>query len=598
MNWLGKVFSARSFLGFPTRIYLLSGVVGLISGLGAVLFSWGLELVSYLCVEVVAGFDQVHAAGGHVFDFSFWRAAEGDQRLWLLLLLPGLGALISGFLVFRFAPEAEGPGTDAMIDSFHNQRGIIRPIVPLVKAVATIFTLGSGGSAGKEGPLVHIGAGLGSWIGTRLRLSADQRRLLLLAGTAGGLGAVFRAPLGGAVTSVEVLYREDFEGDALVPCVISSIVAYLVYTFFLDSARLFAIPVLNFSGLNELWVYLVLALLCALCGILYIKILTGFRTYIFQAMDLPRYWVVALGGLLVGVLGFIDLRVLGSGFGVLQQGIDGRLALGTLAMLALLKILATACTASSGGSGGFFGPSLFIGGMLGGAVGGLAHVYFPTVVTQPAAYVVVGMAGFLATVAKTPLAVLIIVVEMTGGYQLLPPLMLVCVVGLIATRRFSVYNHQVQNKFHSPAHLKDFTIDVLKGLPVHRVFPALKGTNEAVISNDLPYFSLHALSRRLGHLHFVVLRGDGQFRGMLRLDDLELPEDELLKNLLLVEDMSLEEVEPILVSDNLHRAMEKLLSSGFDKLPVMEEGVFLGYMQYQDVLQAYHEEVARLERQD
>ena len=212
-------------------------------------------------------------------------------------------------------------------------------------------------------------------------------------------------------------------------------------------------------------------------------------------------------------------------------------------------------------------------------------------------YLVVGMAGFLATVAKTPLAVLIIVVEMTGGYELLPPLMLVCVVGLIATRHVSVYNHQVQNKFHSPAHLKDYTIDVLKNLPVRQVFAALKDEEEAVINNDLPYFSLHALSRRLGHLHFVVMRDDGTLRGMLRLDDLDLPEDELLKNLLLVEDMPIEEVDAVKMSDNLHQAMEKLLSSGFDKLPVMEEGRYLGYINYQDLLQAYDEEVARLEGQ-
>ena len=520
----------------------------------------------------------------------------------LLLLLPALGGLLSGYLTHRFAPEAQGAGTDAMIDAFHNQRGHIRPIVAPVKALATIVTLASGGAAGQQGPLVHIGAGLGSWVGDKLKLSVAQRRILLLAGTAGGLGAIFRAPLGAAIASVEVLYREDFESDALIPCVISSFVAYALYIAVFGFSHIFALPDQLFTDVRELVFYLVLGFFCALVGIFYVKTLRLART-LFDRLPLPRYWIVCCGGLLVGLVAFIDPRVLGDGFGVIQQGLDGELAIRAFLALALLKILASSCTISSGGSGGVFGPSLFIGGMLGGAVGLLGQQYFPHIVHQPAAYIVVGMASFFGAVANTPLAALILVIEMSGSYHLLPPLMVVSALALIFARNFSIYQNQVQNKFHSPAHIKDLTVDVLHNLQVREVFPRLKNTSEAIVSNRLSYFSLSTLSKKLGHLHFVVTNDNGGLRGMISLEDLDLPEDEMLRNLVLVEDMVVDDVGAIDAEDNLHEALQKLLDSGYDKLPVMNttdegESEFWGYLMHSDLMRVYHEEVIRLEGQD
>jgi len=593
-------------LNFSTRIYIYSLLVGLISGLGAALFTYGLELGRFLLIEKLAGFPQSRPDGAVTFDFSFFEAPDYPGYLWLLLLLPAAGGLLGGYLAHRFAPEAEGPGGDAMIDAFHNGRGVIRPVVPLVKALTTIVTLASGGSGGKEGPLSQIGAGIGSWLGARLKLSAAQRRILLLAGTAGGLGAIFRAPLGGAITSVEVLYRQDFESDALIPCVISSIVAYSVYMGLFGFSHIFAIPELNFTDVRELFFYLFLGLLCAFVGRFYMKVFYTLRNRFFRPLRQPRYLVVGLGGLLVGLLGLIDPRTLGTGFGVLQQAIDGSLGLRALLLLALLKILSSSFTIGSGGSGGFFGPSLFIGGMLGGAAGLVGQQYFPDIVQQPAAYVIVGMASFFGAMANTPLAALIIVTEMTGSYHLLPPLMLVSAMALIFARDYSIYENQVESKFHSPAHLKDFTIDVLERLEVSEIFPQLRNTSAAVVSNKTPYFSLNSLSRKQGHLHFVVVDDDRRLRGMIRIDDLDLPEDEMLRYLILVEDMVIENVEPIRDTDDLHEALLKLLDSGFDKLPVIREdkegeesaSEFLGYMMYQDLLRVYHEEVERLERHE
>ncbi|NKB68715.1 MAG: CBS domain-containing protein [Candidatus Latescibacteria bacterium] len=598
---LGGLIGRQFDFDRSARIYLYSAGVGVIAGLAAVAFTYGLELTKFVLVEYLAGFPQQHSGGYGDFDFSFLGQPVYAYRTWLLLLLPALGAGIGGYLVYRWAPEAEGAGAAATIDAFHNRRGLVRPIVPLVKALATIATLGSGGSAGKQGPLAQIGAGLGSWVGTRLKLAADQRRILLLAGTAGGLGAIFRAPLGGAITSVEILYRRDFESSALIPCIISSIVAYSLYLSIFGFSHVFSMPDLRFTDVRELAFYLLLGLLCALVGMVYVRFFNYVRRH-FDGVALPRYMVAALGGLLVGAIGLLDVRSLGGGFWVIQEGLDGRLGLQAFAVLALLKMISSSCTVGSGGSGGLFGPSLFIGSMLGGAVGMVGHQYFPDIVQQPAAYMVVGMASFFAGVANTPLAALIIVTEMTGSYHLLPPLMLVCALALIFARRYSIYRNQVENRFHSPAHVKNFTVDILQNLQVSQVMSDLAGNRQGLVRNDLSYFDLRQRSRALGLLHFVVTDGQGRLRGMLRMDDLDLPEDDFLRPLILIEDMFIENVESIELDDDLHQALQKLLDGDFDILPVVRRGELndevLGYMSYQDLLAAYHQEVGRLDGSD
>ena len=593
-DWLG--------FEFVSRIYLYSVLIGIVSGLGAVLFTYGLELAKFLLTEKIAGFHLYHLHGEVRFDFSFFDTPTYTEHLWLLLLLPAIGGLAGGYLAHRFAPEAEGAGTDAMIDAFHNIRGQIRPIVAPVKALTTIITLASGGAAGQQGPLVQIGASLGSWLGATLKLSTSQRRILLLAGTAGGLGAIFRAPLGAAIASVEVLYREDFESDALIPCVISSFVAYSIYMGVFGFSHLFILPDLLFTDVRELFFYLILSVLCATVGIFYVKTLRVTRD-LFNRLPLPRYWIACCGGLLLGLLAFVDMRVLGAGFGLLQQGLGGELGLRTFLVLALLKILASSCTISSGSSGGVFGPSLFIGGMLGGAVGLLGQQYFPDIVQQPAAYIVVGMASFFGAVANTPLAALILVIEISGSYHLLPPLMLVSTLALIFARNFSIYENQVQNKFHSPSHMKDLTVNVLQNLQVQEILPLMQNTSEAIVSNKLSYFSLSALSKKLGHLHFVVLDAEGHLRGMIGLEDQELPDDDILHSLILIEDMVVNDVSPITAEDNLHEALQKLLDSDYDKLPVMrttegEHDEFLGYIMYLDLMRVYNEEITKFEQQE
>ena len=241
-----------------------------------------------------------------------------------MLLVPTIGGLISGLIVFSLAPEAEGHGTDALIRAFHRGAGQIRTRVPLIKGVASIITIGTGGSAGQEGPIAQIGAGFGSFLANLLRLSPDERRLLMLAGAAGGVGAIFRAPLGGAIFGCEVLYATAaIESAALLPCLASSIVAYSVFALFITPSPIFIVPDLHFRGLTELPLFALLALACAAVGWLYVRVFYGLRDKLFQPIPLPRHVKPAIGGFLVGLLALAFPEVMTGGYGWVQWGAIG-----------------------------------------------------------------------------------------------------------------------------------------------------------------------------------------------------------------------------------------------------------------------------------
>ena len=221
----------------------------------------------------------------------------------MMVWIPALGGLIAGLLVFTFAPEAEGHGTDAMIDSFHRKKGIIRRRVPIIKTIASAITIGSGGSAGKEGPIAQIGAGFGSFLASVLKVSDRERRIMLLAGAAGGIGAIFKAPLGAALFATEVLYRkEDFEFEAIIPCILSSIVAFMVFTFYDGNDTIFHIPAYSLATPTQLPFYAVLGVLCALVGFPYVRFFYGIRDRFFRRLKLPKAVKPAIGGLMVGII--------------------------------------------------------------------------------------------------------------------------------------------------------------------------------------------------------------------------------------------------------------------------------------------------------
>jgi len=241
---------------------LLGIAVGIVSGLGGIVFNWAIKTgTNFFTHDLV-----LYLTPGRLPDLTFLGFPFSR---WMMLWIPALGGLISGFIVFRFAPEAEVHGTDAMIDSFHRKKGFVRKRVPAIKTVASAITIASGGSAGKEGPIAQIGSGFGSILASFLKLSDRERRILLLAGAAGGIGAIFKAPLGAALFAAEVLYSSaDFEFEAIIPCILSSVVGFMVFTLYDGTATIFQIPAFALATPGQLPFYAGLGLLCAFVGYL------------------------------------------------------------------------------------------------------------------------------------------------------------------------------------------------------------------------------------------------------------------------------------------------------------------------------------------
>ena len=345
---------------------ILGVAIGLVAGFGAVIFVHAIRLCSWLLLEVIGGYTPPSAAGeGNVIGSSF-------SRPWAVPLVVGLGGLISGILVVRFAPEAEGHGTDAAIEAVHrNPRGL-RARASLVKIVASAVTIGSGGSAGREGPTAQISAGFASMLARRLDLTPTDARIAVTAGIGSGIGAIFRAPLGGAVLGAEILYRSDLEAEALFPSFIASVTGFSVFAAFEGFAPIFGyLQPGHFDRLQQLPFYAVIGLVAGVFALLYTRVfyatVAGARR-----LALPPWLKPALAGVVVGLMGLLIPGVLGTGYGWLQRAMtaDGleSMAIWVVIALPFAKIAATSLTIGSGGSGGIFGPGMVIGGFVGASI--------------------------------------------------------------------------------------------------------------------------------------------------------------------------------------------------------------------------------------
>lgn len=568
------------YLNYLQRWTLIGLVIGVISGLGAVIFYFLLNLGTEFFLGYLAGFHLPFPAGeGGASPSSF-----SNVRWWLLALIPGIGGLISGFIVYRWAPEAEGHGTDAVITAFHRLGGAVRGRIPIIKTIASVATIGSGGSAGREGPIAQIGAGFASWLASRLKMSVKDRRLMVVCGTAAGIGSIFKAPLGGAIFAIEVLYKRDLEVEALVPAFISSVVAYAIFSSVFGFEPIFRIPELLFTNPVNLIFYGVLGLISGALAILYVDVFYGMRDKIFRRIRLMSHFKPALGGLMLGGLILLLPQVAGTGYGWLQMAIYGQLAFHIMILIALAKIIATSFTISSGGSGGVFAPSLVIGGMTGGVLGKLFSQYFPSQAINIGAFVLVGMAAFFAGAAKVPVASIVMVSEMTGGYHLLVPLMLACAISYIVSGDWTIYENQVEARIDSPAHREEFSIDILEEIEVGKV-----ATKKVItVSPEQTLREVSHLITSTGHLAYPVLE-DGKLIGLISYRDiLKVPSD-LIDKAKVREVMSTRLITAT-PNESLAIALRRMDETGYGHLPVvnpLNPTKLLGILSKRDIIRGH-----------
>lgn len=576
------------------RLVFLSVVVGVVSGLGA----FGLYLLIELCTKFfltgLGGFSPPNAGGE--LEIARQEIRILDLPIWLI---PAIGGIISGIIVYTFAPEAEGHGTDAVIRSFHKLRGIIRTRVPIVKMITSAVTIGSGGSAGREGPIAQIGAGFGSALASLFKLPDRDRRILVVCGVAGGIGSIFRSPFGGAIFAVEVLYKRDYEVEAIIPAFISSVTAYVIFialmkfsTGTLMTFHIFITPEVKVHSFLEMPIYLILGVLSAFFGILYIK--SFYTTHnLFKRLNIPNHVKPAIGGLLAGVIGFFIPQALGMGYGYVQKVIDGDLVIDAIILAIFGKILATSFTIGSGGSGGVFGPSVVIGSFVGGAVGYIFHELFPDIVIQPEGYILVGMASFIAGACKTPIAAILMTVEMTGGYELLPALMLSATVSYLLTGDYTIYIEQVPTRAESPAHRSEMLVDLLEEIKVKdAMVPAEK---VVTVSPDDTVLDVLKLIERTGYIGYPVVE-NGKLVGVITFEDVEkVPIEDRAKTK--VRDVMTTDLIVAYPDEDLRSALAKIVNHNIGRLLVVprdDNTKLLGIITKGDIIKAYAKIRAKL----
>lgn len=587
---------ARSYRNISSFRWLLLGVlVGLFSGILAVGFFAAVEYGKFFFLHKLAGVTLPAPAGEEIF-----HGPAGQLRTWVIPVCTMTVGLITGWLVNRFIPETVSggtDGTDATIKCFHQGGGKMRPLIPFIKGVTSIFTIATGGSAGREGPITQMGAGMGSWIAKKLNLSAKERRILLLAGAAGGLGAIFRAPLGGALTAVEVIYREDFESEAILPSVLSSVVSYSIFTMFYGSEPIFGIPRFVFHDPREMTFYIILAFACTFAGWMYIRTFRFIKYSIFSKIKdrLGLMWATGIGGLMMGLMGMFFPQVLSGGYGWLEMAMMGEIPI--LMMLAIImgKTVATSMTIGSGMSGGMFAPALFVGGMTGGIVGQVANRFYPDIATQPGGYVLVGMAAFFAGVANAPIGPLIMVCELTQGYGLLAPLMLASALCIVLGRNFSLYEHQVDNKFESPAHIEDSTINILEQLQVDNYF---KPGRVTTLEEGTTLIALRDIIANTNELYFPVKNDAGTITGILTIQNVRnhLFNQDLF-DLILAKDLATKPA-TLKRDDDLYTALLKFVDTDYGQIPVVSEddpNQIIGLLNRENVFRAYAKSIKELQ---
>jgi len=567
-------------------------LIGLIAGFGSIVFNYLCRLGLHYFMDFMAGYRPPFPAGEHhLLD----PTSTPFNRI-TLLFLPALGGLISGWLVYTYAPEAEGHGTDAAIDAYHRKGGFMRGRVPIIKTIASALTLTSGGSGGREGPIAQIGAGFGSFLATILKLSDRERRIMMAAGIGAGVGSIFRAPLAGALFAAEVLYRDpEFESEVIIPAGISSVVAYCLFCLVFGWGSLFESPDFVFRNPLELGPYVVLALILAATGVLYIKSFYGMMS-IFKSIKIPNHIKPAIGGLCTGIIGFFLPQTLAFGYGFAQKALYNELTIPFLFLLAIGKIFTTSFSIGSGGSGGVFGPSIVIGGAMGGVVGKIFHQIMPGVVTEPGAFVVVGMAGFFTAVSNTPISTIIFVSEMTDSYQLLLPSLLVCSVSYLAARKWTIYQRQVKSKVNSPAHAGDFFVDILQAIRVKNLMHRVKKVE--VIPRNMTFRDFREFFSETKQHYFPVVDQYDRLTGIFSSTDIRsVLFTRGIGQLVVMNDIATFDIILTTPSEDLNSVLQKFTIKNIDSLPVVKDddhGILIGMLNRREVISYYNEQIQKM----
>jgi chloride channel protein, CIC family len=592
------------------RMLWRAALVGAAAGIIGAAFFAAAEYLQWLLLDRLAGYSVLRAHGE---TFAAGETAE-SFRPWLLCLLPAVGGLVCGLLTRR-VPEARGGGGDTMMEAFHLRGGAIRRRVIPIKLAASVAVLGTGGAGGREGPTMLVGGAVGSLVGRLLHVSARERRILLIAGVAAGISAVFRTPLGAALLAVEILYKDGFESDALVPSVLASVVAYSIVISIFGESTLFGHAAGFPFVAAHLPLYALLALVLSAWAAGFLRVLRAVQRAA-AALPGPVWMRPALGGLALGLLATPiimwvgdrvgaagqGLGILGGGYGAAQTAITGASwlpagwnAVGLLCLLAAAKMIASSLTIGSGGSAGDFAPSLAIGALLGGAFGRAAELVVGDPRIDAGAFALVGMGVFYGGIAHVPLAALVLVCELAGNYDLLVPLMLALAISFVALRKQVLYPAQVASARESPAHRDALLLEALQAIRVAEL--VARGGSHISFAPATPASEMLVKAGDVASQDvFPVLDGAGQLRGLVTAESLRVLAADREGTVWVVAADLMTPPVTVTPSDDLRCAAERLLAHGLREIPVVgPDGQIVGFVDEAEIARVYLKAAARAE---
>jgi CIC family chloride channel protein len=556
-----------------TKLIVLACLTGALTGAGTIAFVELLHLVQWAAIG----------------------SAELPLRVlphvpwYRVLLAPVLGGLVLGPMVAFLAPEAEGHGVPEVIEAVMLTGGRIRRRATAVKSVASAITIGCGGSVGREGPVVHIGAGIGSAVGQLLRLPAEQIKTLTACGGGAGIAAVFNAPIAGAFFALEVI-TGNFAMPSFGPVVLASVFATVVSRAYFGDHPAFIVQPYQLQSVTEFAAYLGLGIFCGLVAVAFVATLDNFES-LAERLPVPKMWRPAVGGIAIGFMVLMLPNLYGVGYRTMDLALDGTLAWQLLAILVPLKIIATSLTLASGGSGGVFLPSLYIGSVAGGVYGVATDHVLTGTAAGSGAYALVGMAGVLAAATHSPITAMILLFEVTGDYKIILPVMIVATVATMIARTLktdSLYTLKLSRQ----------------GIALHRREDAIMRTHTVreimhpppyVLRDDTPIGE--TVRHFLEHEAVQVYVADAQDRlvGAISIHDIKDPELADLGPLVLARDVAERHPHTVAPEDTLADCMEHFALTEDDELAVVSDGKLVGTVSRHAVLRVYSGEVLRHE---
>ncbi len=567
----------RKFRFSQTNVLLiLSALVGVGTALGAIGF---IALIRYFNHLFFGLTDQIltEAIGSQGFSIKYWFP-----------IIPVIGGLLVGPIVYKYAAEARGHGVPEVMNAVARLGGIIRPRVAAAKTIASAICIGSGGSAGREGPIVQIGSAIGSTVGQMFHMSSDRVRILVGCGAAAGISSVFNAPIAGVIFSLEIILG-DYAITTFSPVIISSVVASVITRSVMGNHPAFDVPDYSLVSAWEIPLYVVMGMALGGGGVLFTRTLAVFEDG-FDRLKMNPMFKPALGGLLLGVIAIFYPQVLADGYETIKLTLYGQISVWLLIVLIFMKLAATSLTLGSGNSGGIFAPALFMGAVAGGAFGVLVHHLFPSITATSGAYALVGMAGMVAATTHAPITALLIIFEMTSDYRIILPLMVTVVFSALVARRLfphSIYTAKLIRRGIDIRGGKD--INVLKSHQVSEIMD----TDFKTISASTSLVRIFDIMEHSKESYFVVQDNSGHIRGVLTLQDIRsVLSQHSLDYLVIAQDLVHEETVVLDSNDDLEHAFQQFDARGLKLIPVVggqQKTEVIGVIRRETLLDYYNQ---------